>query len=232
MPLIVDNDRYSIDSLELGPMENFIYLFTDKSTQRSAVIDPAWDVPKILALAKDKGVKITDILLTHSHPDHINGIDGILEQYDAQLHLLSAEAKFWGESLAHPSLHHGGDNIKIGDSELKILHTPGHTPGSACYQIDDNLITGDTMFVFGCGHCTLGGEPNTLYDTLSKLKKMPGDTLILPGHNYAEKSTSTMHEQCEGNPFLHFDNAEDFVEYRQHTHDKIRTYPLKPEKIK
>jgi len=232
MPLIVDNDRYSIDSLELGPMENFIYLFTDKSTQRSAVIDPAWDVPKILALAKDKGVKITDILLTHSHPDHINGIDGILEHYDAQLHLLNAEAKFWGESLAHPALHHGGDNIKVGDSEIKILHTPGHTPGSACYQIDDNLITGDTMFVFGCGHCTLGGEPNTLYDTLSKLKKMPGDTLILPGHNYAEKSTSTMHEQCEGNPFLHFDNAEDFVEYRQHTHDKIRTYPLKPEKIK
>lgn len=229
MTLLVDNDRYSIDSLELGPMENFIYLISDKKTQRAAVVDPAWDVPEILNLAKDKGVTITDILLTHSHPDHINGIDEVLNKFDAQLHLSNAEAKFWGESLAHPTLHHGGDSIKVGDSEIKMLHTPGHTPGSVCYHLDDNLLTGDTMFVFGCGHCTLGGEPNTLYDTLTKLKNMPGETRILPGHNYAEKTTSTMHEQCEGNPFLHFNKAEDFVEYRTHTHDKIRTYPLKPE---
>ena len=234
MTLIVDNDRYSIDSLELGPMENFIYLFSDKKTKQAAIVDPAWDVPEILKLAKNKGVTITDVLLTHSHPDHINGIDGILEQHDAQLHLLNEEAKFWGEPLVQPSLHHGEDVIKIGKSEIKILYTPGHTPGSACYQIDNNLLTGDTMFVFGCGHCRLGGDPNVLYDTLSKLGKMPGDTLILPGHNYAEKATSTMHEQCEGNPFLQFDTTEDFVEYREHTHDATRVQPyhaeLKPEK--
>jgi len=225
MTLIIDNDRYSIDALELGPMENLIYLFSDKKTHRAAIVDPAWDVPEILKLAKNKGVTITDILLTHSHPDHINGIEGILNEYDAQLHLLSDEAKFWGESLAHPSLHHGGDSIKIGESEIEILYTPGHTPGSACYHIDNNLLTGDTMFVFGCGHCRLGGDPNVLYDTLTKLGKLPGDTLILPGHNYAEKTTSTMHEQCEGNPFLHFDNAEDFIEYREHTHDATRVQP-------
>lgn len=228
MTLVVDNDRYSIDSIELGPMENLIYLFTDKKTNHAAIVDPAWDVPELIKMAKSKGAIITDILLTHSHPDHINGIDGILNEYDAQLHLLNAEAKFWGESLAHPTLHYGGDNIKIGDSEIEIMHTPGHTPGSACYHIDNNLLTGDTMFVFGCGHCRLGGDPNVLYDTLTKMGNMPGDTLILPGHNYAEKTTTTMHEQCEGNPFLHFDNAEDFVEYREHIHDKTRDTPYHP----
>lgn len=232
MSQIIDNDRYSIDALELGPMENFIYLLKDKKTGRAAVVDPAWEVPEILKLAEDKGTVITDILLTHSHNDHINGIHGILEKYDAQVHLLSDEAKFWSgsDSLIKPALHHGGDHIKVGDTEIKILHTPGHTPGSACYHVDDNLIAGDTMFVFGCGRCDLaGGDPNVMYDTLTKLGQMPGDTLILPGHNYAEKTTSTMHEQCEGNPFMFFDNKEDFVEYRMHIHDKIREEPYHAE---
>jgi len=233
MTLIVDNDRYSIDAIELGPMENFIYLISDKKTQQAAVVDPAWEVSDILKLAKEKGVTITDILLTHSHFDHINGVEGILKNHDAQLHLLKDEAKFWGESLAHPSLHHGGDTIKIGGGngvEIKILHTPGHTPGSACYHIDDNLIAGDTLFVFGCGRCDLqGGDPNVMYDTLNKLGQMPGDTLILPGHNYAEKTTATMQEQCEGNPFMFFDKADDFAEYRMHSHDKSRESPYHAE---
>ena len=233
MTLIVENERYSIDALELGSMENFIYLISDKKTKQAAVVDPAWEVPEILALAEKKGVTITDILLTHSHFDHINGVAGVLEKYDAKLHLLKEEAQFWGESLAHPSLHHGGDSITIGgnsESEIKVLHTPGHTPGSACYHIDDHLIAGDTMFVFGCGRCDMqGGDPNVMYDTLNRLGKMPGDTIILPGHNYAVKTTTTMREQCEGNPFMFYDKADDFVEYRMHTHDKTRESPYQAE---
>ncbi len=230
MSLIVDNDRYSIDALELGPMENFIYLLIDKKTGRAAVIDPAWDAEAIMKLAREKGVNITDILLTHSHYDHINAIEGILQNHDAQLHLLKDEARFWGESLAHPSLHHGGDTIKIGESEISILHTPGHTPGSACYHIDDNLIAGDTLFVFGCGRCDLeGGDPNIMFDTLKRLKQLPGNTLLLPGHNYAEKTTSSIEEQCEGNPFLFYDDRDEFVDYRMNIHDKVREYPYHAE---
>lgn len=232
MTLLIDNDRYNIDAIELGPMENFIYLISDKKTQQAAVVDPAWEVPEILKLAKEKGVTITDILLTHSHFDHINGVEGILKGHDAQLHLLKDEAKFWGETLAHPSLHHGSDKIRIGGSstEIKILHTPGHTPGSACYHIDDNLIAGDTMFVFGCGRCDLqGGDPNVMYDTLNKLGQMSGETIILPGHNYADKTTATMQEQIEGNPFMFFDKTDDFIEYRMHTHDKTRESPYHAE---
>ena len=220
------NTPFSIDALELGPMENFVYLIRDHATNRAAIVDPAWDVPQVIELAKQQGVTITDVLLTHSHHDHINGINDVLKQYDAQLHLLKAEAEFWGESLNMPSLHHGGDIIKLGETEIKILHTPGHTPGSACYQLGDDLITGDTMFVYGCGRCDLsGGDPEVMHDTLRKLGKLPDATLIRPGHNYADKTTCTMHEQLEGNPFMHFDASEDFVQYRMHEHDKTRNSP-------
>lgn len=226
MSEVVANEKFSIDALELGPMENLIYLITDNKTKRAAVVDPAWNVPEILKLARAKGVTISDILLTHSHQDHINGIEAILQHYDAQLHLLKSEAQFWGQQLEMPSLHHGGDKIKLGDTEISVLHTPGHTPGSACYQLNHHLITGDTMFVYGCGRCDLrGGDPNVMFETLRKLGELPGDTMILPGHNYADKTTSTIHEQCEGNPFMHFDKREDFVEYRMHIHDKVREEP-------
>ena len=230
MTQVAQNERYTIDAMELGPMENFIYLITDNHTHRAAVVDPAWDVPEILKLAEQRGVIITDILLTHSHHDHINGIEQVLAQFDAQLHLLKPEAEFWGKHLDLPTLHYGGDIIRLGDTEIQVLHTPGHTPGSACYHINDHLITGDTMFVWGCGRCDLaGGDPEEMYDTLRKLATLPGSTLTLPGHNYSDQCTATMEEQLEGNPFMHFHNREKFVDYRMHQHDKIRHSPYHAE---
>jgi len=225
----MNNLPYEIEAMELGPMENFIYLITDKKTGRTAVVDPAWDVPEILARVADKGVTITDILLTHSHHDHINGIEQVLARFDAQLHLSRPEAQFWGKHLDLPTLHHGGDSIMLGDTEIKMLLTPGHTPGSACYHVGNDLITGDTMFVFGCGRCDLsGGDPEIMFDTLTRLgKEMPESTIILPGHNYAVKPTSTMGEELEGNPFMHFHDKADFVEYRMHVHDKTREEPYR-----
>ncbi len=221
---------YTVDVLELGPMENFIYLIQDRASGRAAVVDPAWDAPAILALAEQKGVNITDILLTHSHHDHINAIEGVLEKYDAQLHLLKREAEFWGNCLDLPTLHHGGDKFELGETEIEILHTPGHTPGSACYLLDDELITGDTMFVFGCGRCDLeGGDPEVMFSTLRRLKnELPGSTKIFPGHNYAVKPVATMQEQIEGNPFFHHDNTADFVQFRMHTPKRKSPYESEP----
>ena len=88
-------EPFSIHALELGPMENFVYLIHDHASGRAAVVDPAWEVPEVLALARQQGVQITDILLTHSHHDHINGIEEVLASHDAQLHLLREEAQFW-----------------------------------------------------------------------------------------------------------------------------------------
>ena len=221
---------FEIDVLELGPMDNFIYLISDPTSKRAAIVDPAWDVPQVIDLAKSKGLTITDILLTHSHHDHINGVSDVLNSYDAQLHLLKPEAEFWGSSLEKPSLHHCGDTIKLGETEITILHTPGHTPGSACYQVGSQLLTGDTMFVYGCGRCDLsGGDPEVMYDTLRHMAKdLPDDITICPGHNYGESHTCSMAQQKQGNPFMHFDNKESFVEYRMVSHDKVRNSPYHP----
>jgi hydroxyacylglutathione hydrolase len=221
---------FTLHALELGPMENFIYLIHDQASGRAAVVDPAWDVPQVLALAQRKGMHITDILLTHSHHDHINGIQAVLDQYDAQLHLLKEEARFWGHGLDLPTLHHGGDIIELGATSISVLHTPGHTPGSACYRVGDDLITGDTLFVFGCGRCDLrGGDPEQMYVTLKDMAQhLPSATVIHPGHNYAEQATSTLEEQVAGNPFLHFEDPAHFIRYRMHYHDRHRDAPYGP----
>ena len=221
-------ENFTIHALELGPMENFVYLLHDHSSDTAAIVDPAWDVEEMLKLADSKGIRITDILLTHSHHDHVNGIEAVLNHSDAQIHLLKAEADFWGKTLAKPRLHHGGDHIQVGETAIEILHTPGHTPGSACFHLGNDLIAGDTLFVFGCGRCDLqGGDPEQMYDTLKRIKsRLPGGTILHPGHNYSPAHpTSTMADQCDGNPFLHFDRQQDFVEYRMHVHDRIRQTP-------
>ena len=221
---------FSIHALELGPMENFVYLIHDRASGRAAVVDPAWDVPAVLRLARDKGVRITDILLTHSHHDHINGIEEVLAACDAQVHLLKAEARFWGHYRDLPTLHHGGDVIELGETRVQVLHTPGHTPGSACYYLGDELVAGDTLFVFGCGRCDLrGGDPEAMFNTLKRLKtELPPDTVLLPGHNYAEASVSTLEEQGRANPFMLFDDLQRFVRYRMHLHDRYRDAPYGP----
>ena len=224
------NAPHQIDTLELGPMENLVYLITDPASKRAAVVDPAWDVDKIVALAKQRGVTITDILLTHSHHDHINGLTDLLGHYDAQVHLLKPEAQFWGHYLDVPTLHHGGDIIQMGETEINVLHTPGHTPGSACYKVNNDLISGDTLFVFGCGRCDLaGGDPEQMFETLKDMKQnLPAETIILPGHHYAEAMSSNMAEQVSGNPFLHFQDVNKFVHYRMHEHDRCRHTPYQP----
>jgi glyoxylase-like metal-dependent hydrolase (beta-lactamase superfamily II) len=221
---------FIIHTLELGPMENFVYVIEDRVSRRAAVVDPAWEPAQVMALAAERGLTISDILLTHSHHDHVNGVEEMLAHYDAELHLLKDEARFWGASLARPTLHHGGDHILLGDSTIEVLHTPGHTPGSACYALPGHLITGDTLFVFGCGRCDLrGGDPEAMFHTLKNLRDgLPEDTLLHPGHHYAHAETSTLAEQRAGNPFLHFDEVAAFVHYRMHEHDRIRDTPYGP----
>ena len=175
---------FSIHALELGPMENFIYLIHDHASGRAAVVDPAWDVPEVLALARRQGMQITDILLTHSHHDHINGITQVLEHSDAQLHLMKTEAQFWGEGLDLPTLHHGGDVISLGETEIRALHTPGHTPGSSCLIVEGDLaFAGDLVSSTGGPHPQRYFAVNWLQvaESLARLKSAHPE-LSYPGH--------------------------------------------------
>ena len=183
------HNTYSIHSMELGPMENFVYLIHDHATDTAAIVDPAWEIDQMLDYADAKEIQITDILLTHSHHDHINGLQQTLEHSDARVHLLKPEAKFWGAALDKAVLHHGGEQINIGDSQVNILHTPGHTRGGICLYSRQHktVFVGDTLFASSIGRTDLpGGNFNTLITSIKeKLLTLPPATQVFTGHGPA-----------------------------------------------
>ena len=218
---------FCVHKLLLGEMENFVYLIDDSATQRIAVVDPAWDVAAILEQAG--GSTITDILVTHWHDDHVNGVDELVANTGARVHLLGTEADFW--KVDRPALvrHADGDVIELGDTAIRCVHTPGHSPGSACYHTGDALFTGDTLFMYGCGRCDMeGSDASAMYHSLARLKiEFKPDTTVYPGHDYADIPCSSLGEQVSRNPFLHPDSAAAFVAFRSE-HNNHRHPPYRP----
>ncbi len=96
--------------------------------------------------------------------------------------------------------HHGGDRVRVGDVEIELLHTPGHTPGSQCFLVDGMLVAGDTLFLEGCGRTDLpGADPAAMYDSLQRLAGLPDDTVVYPGHRYSIASAGTLAAVKESN---------------------------------
>jgi glyoxylase-like metal-dependent hydrolase (beta-lactamase superfamily II) len=221
---------YTIKTFDIGPMQNLIYVITDNDTKESAIVDPAWDMTEIYEYLNNNNLILKKILLTHSHNDHVNAVDEVLDKFDTQIHINKKEKVFWAKDYDNFSINYGGDIIYLGKTQIKSLHTPGHTPGSTCYYVGNNLIAGDTLFVFGCGRCDLhGGNPEEMYHTLKDIKdNLDSETIILPGHNYSIKKQSSLKEEINGNPFMRFDNVDRFIDYRMTLHDKIRHSPYAP----
>ncbi len=202
-----------LKQLELGPMQNFIYLLGDPTTKEAAVIDPGWEVPSILRAAEQDGYRLTGAILTHTHFDHVLGLGPLLKAVDVPVHVHTTEAGLLDiqPSSLKPVKH--GDIIQVGTIPVTLVHTPGHTPGSQCLQVGDRLLTGDTLFIRACGRCDLpGGDPRALYDSLvNTLKKLDDGTTVYPGHNYADVPTSTIGQEKQHNPFLKIPTLEDFL---------------------
>jgi len=225
-----DNSTLLVKTFDVGPMLNIIYLIWDAKSKEAALVDPAWDLSSVFTFIQKNNLTLKSILLTHSHHDHVNSIDSLLEKHDLPIFIHRKEADFWNKKYDNLIFTNSEDKILLGNSEISTIHTPGHTPGSSCYLFNGNLIAGDTLFVFGCGRCDLhGGNPEEMYNSLKKLKNnLPDKTVIMPGHNYSIKRKSIMREELEGNPFFSFNNLRDFIKYRIHDHDKIRTEPYGP----
>ncbi len=212
----------------LGPWDNFIYLLGDEDTRQCAVVDPAWHAQSILDAAAEQDLRITDILCTHGHFDHVNAVDAILDATDASVHMLGEEIDFstrvdapgrQAMNYLSPNLkrHRGGDVVTVGAKlEISLLHTPGHTPGSTSYLAQDNLIAGDTLFVDGCGRCDfIGGDPELMYKTLHDLvDKLPAATTLFPGHDYGPTPSAPLGGQKQSNVFLAQKTLGDFVAHR------------------
>ena len=216
-----------LKQLPLGPMQNFVYLIGDREAHRAVVVDPAWDIDAILAALAADDMALEGALITHFHPDHLGGnlmghkIPGAVELLERGLkvpiwvHKSEADyvPRVCGLSRGDLSLAESGDEIAIGSQRIRFVHTPGHTPGSQCFLVDNNLVSGDTLFIGGCGRVDLpGSDPAQRYDSLvNKLKALPDDTILYPGHDYADRPTSTIGDEKRRNPYLRFQRLEDFL---------------------
>lgn len=202
-----------LHQVELGPMQNFIYLIGCEKTREAAVVDPAWDVPAILRIANNHQFHIKTILLTHTHFDHINGVEDLLKQTDARVFVHKKEAAALRYGGANIAKIESGDSVKVGDLNITFIHTPGHTPGSQCFYVGDRLITGDTLFIKGCGRCDLpGGNPEEMYHSLTgTLKRLDDQIKVYPGHHYADVPVSMIGDEKRRNPFMMSRTVEEFL---------------------
>ena len=212
--------------LALGPMQNYVYLLGDPQTHEAAVIDAAWDVDQIVRTAEADGYRITKDLVTHFHPDHLGGdlmghqIIGAAElvaRVPAKVVIHKAELPFvhrlTGLSASDVVAVEGGDEIQIGQLKVKLLHTPGHTPGSQCFLVGNALVSGDTLFIGSCGRVDLpGSSPEDMYRSLTQvLAALPDETLLYPGHDYADRPRSTIGDEKRGNMMMRFKSVKDFL---------------------
>ncbi len=210
------SDLY-LRQLRLGPMENFVYLVGSKQAKTCMVVDPAWDVAAIFAAAQQDGMQINGVLVTHYHPDHcgghlwghdIQGVAELIKAVDVPVYVNKHEAEgvavVTGVARSAFRLCDGGDGVKLGELDLTTIHTPGHTPGSQCFLVGGSLISGDTLFIQGCGRVDLpGGSAAQLYESLTtKLAKIPRETILYPGHNYDHAPSATMADVIMHNPYM------------------------------
>ena len=208
-------------------MANFAYLVGDRDTGECLVVDPAWGVGDLVQYAEADDMKVVGALVTHYHPDHVGGnmygmeVEGLATLMDispckAHVHRLEADGVRQVTGLDKTDLveHESGDRVRVGDIEVELLHTPGHTPGSLCFRLKNSILAGDTLFLQGCGRVDLpGGDSEEMYRTLTqRLDKLPGDMVLFPGHAYGGES-APMEEVRRTNPYL---QVRDLMTWRNH----------------
>ena len=220
------SDTVWFKQVEVGPMQNYAYLIGDPTTHEAAVVDAAWDVDAVLRTAEADGYTVTKDLVTHFHPDHLGGdlmghqITGAAElvgRAPVKVYIHKAELPFvhrlTGLSASDVVAVEGGDEVTIGKLKVKFLHTPGHTPGSQCFLVGNAVVSGDTLFIGSCGRVDLpGSSPEDMYRSLTEvLAKLPEETILFPGHNYADRPHSTIGDEKRRNMMLRFSNLKDFL---------------------
>ncbi len=197
-------------------MRNHVYLLGDAGSGQALVVDPAYDVAGVLRCARERGLTVVGVLATHYHADHVGGevfgqhVEGLadlLELVDVPVHVQGDEvpwvSEMSGAGPGHLVAHTDGDVVEVGEVAVRLLHTPGHTPGSQCFEVGDNLVSGDTLFLDGCGRTDLpGSDPDAMYTSLQRLASLPGRLRLWPGHHYSPAPSAGLDEVKRANAVL------------------------------
>jgi glyoxylase-like metal-dependent hydrolase (beta-lactamase superfamily II) len=213
--------RVYLKQIELGPMQNFVYLIGDQASRECVVVDPAWEIEGITDLAAADDMRLVGALVTHTHQDHVGGhlfghdipgVEELLARHPMKVYVHKDEREFlkgYGSDLVSVQ---GGDTLRVGSVEVTFLHTPGHTPDSQCFLVDGCLVSGDTLFIRSCGRTDLpGSDPKEMYTSLTqRLGALPDETVVLPGHNYGGSQT-TIGAEKRLNPMMRFPSMTDFL---------------------
>lgn len=187
-------------------MRNFAYLIGDRETGDTVVVDPAYAADDLVDILESDGMKLSGVLVTHHHPDHVGGsmmgfelkgLAELLERQSVPVHVNSLEAEWvsrvTGIARSDLTSHEHGDKVSIGDIEIELLHTPGHTPGSQCFLLDGRLVAGDTLFLEGCGRTDFpGGDVDEMFRSLQQLAQLSGDPTVFPGHWYSAEPSASL----------------------------------------
>ncbi len=195
--------------LPIGHMQNFSYIVGDDDTRLAAVVDPGYDLEKILKTVYEQELEIRYIVDTHEHYDHTG------ENKSLALRTRAAVVAHEDSPIDAEITVKDGDVLRLGDLEVKVIHTPGHSPGSICLLVDKKLITGDTLFVGECGRIDLpGGSAEELYDSLfNKIVTLGDDIEVYPGHDYGQEPYSTIGYEKRHNYVLKPRTKEQFIDF-------------------
>ena len=218
---------FAIDDPVARQMVNFVYLIGDLETGEAVMVDPAYAVDELLNVIEIDQMRCVGVLATHYHADHIGGdlmgtsIQGItrlLELTQVPVHVQQDEAPWVvraaGVTDSDLIEHVSGDVVSVGDIPIELVHTPGHTPGSQCFSVAGRLVSGDTLFLDGCGRTDFpGGDPAAMYESLTnRLARFPDNTVLFPGHRYSPDSSATMGETRSRNFVFRPSTAEQWLD--------------------
>lgn len=217
-------NNFQVYQLHLKSMffKNYCYIIMDTATNFTAIIDPAWELGTIESFLKKTNANLVTILLTHSHFDHVNLVNPLLEKYDPKVVMSAKEIEYYKFTCRNLTAIENGDSLKLGDTDIKCLLTPGHTAGSTCFLLSNSLFTGDTIFTEGCGTCnTDGGSPEEMYASIQMIKNtVPPDILIYPGHSYGKTPGHSLNYLIKENIYFHIDKLEQFISFRMRKNQK------------
>jgi glyoxylase-like metal-dependent hydrolase (beta-lactamase superfamily II) len=201
--------------MEVGLLQNFCEILSCPDSGEAAIVDPAWEVDRLLEQVRRRGLRLTKVLVTHGHNDHVEGLGALLEHVDATIVVDVREAAHvraaLGGARAHIDFCSDRQDIAIGRRGVRALSTPGHTVGGTCFLGDGYVITGDVLFVGSCGRTDFpGGDVASMWRSLQRLGALPEETRVYPGHDYGSTPVSSIGRELLENRFLRCATLDEF----------------------